>query len=210
MFGAPILYVVQQIYRGVGGFRAGMIWWKNSIAFGKAPQREANNLPISQALRQAVSQAVGRASKQAGRQVETHSLAFFHRGLHLQTVGDPKYARPIGDRVVEHSICVKSCRFYSPPAFAGADQSSHCSFSPDPVSNPSKHKLLTPPPPPPLKCDIQFQGDRGLKIKNPLRDQFVRQNDDFTSNKHPISCLRVCYTNDPQKGGCTGPRLSLI
>ena len=23
--------------------------------------------------------------------------------------------------------------------------------------------------------------------------------------RHPISCLRVCYANDPQKGGCTSP-----
>ena len=28
--------------------------------------------------------------------------------------------------------------------------------------------------------------------------------------RHPISCLRVCYASDPQKGGCTGLRLCLI
>ena len=28
--------------------------------------------------------------------------------------------------------------------------------------------------------------------------------------RHPISCLRVCYANNPQKGGCTGSRLRLI
>ena len=74
----------------------------NSIAFGKAPRREADSQPISQSVRQAVSQAVGRASRQADRQAETYSLAFFPL-LHLQTVGVHRYARPIGDRVVEHS-----------------------------------------------------------------------------------------------------------
>ena len=42
----------------------------------------------------------------------------------------------------------------------------------DPGSNPSNHKLLTPPPPnpptPPPKNGIQFQGDRGLKIKKSI------------------------------------------
>ena len=28
--------------------------------------------------------------------------------------------------------------------------------------------------------------------------------------RHPISCLQVCYANDPPKGGCTGLRLRLI
>ena len=41
---------------------------RNSIDFGKAPQREADSQPISQSVRQAVSQAVSRASRQADRQ----------------------------------------------------------------------------------------------------------------------------------------------
>ena len=45
----------------------------NSIAFGKAPRREADSQPISQLGRQAVSQAVSRANRQA----KTHSLTFF-------------------------------------------------------------------------------------------------------------------------------------
>ena len=45
----------------------------------------------------------------------------------------------------------------------------------DPDSNPSKHKLLPPPPTPtPLKCGIQFQGDRGLKIKKFIGGSFCR------------------------------------
>ena len=50
-------------------------------------------------------------------------------------------------------------------------------FLSDPGLNPSEHKLLTPPPPralQPPKCRIQFQGDRGLKIKNPLGFQQVQ------------------------------------
>ena len=53
----------------------------NSIAFGKAPRREADSQPISQSVRQAVS----RASRQADKQAEMHSLAFFIGGLQLQT-----------------------------------------------------------------------------------------------------------------------------
>ena len=58
----------------------------------------------------------------------------------------------------------------------------------DPGSNPSNHKLLTPPPHPkptptpthPPKIDIQFQGDRGLKIKKSIGGLFFGQNNDFT------------------------------
>ena len=66
--------------------------------------RQAVSQPISQSDRQAVSQAVGWASRQAKRKAETHSLAFFSRGLNLQTVGNPKYTRAIGGRVLEHLL----------------------------------------------------------------------------------------------------------
>ena len=39
----------------------------NSIAFGSAPQREADSQPIGQLVKQAVSQTVSRASRQADR-----------------------------------------------------------------------------------------------------------------------------------------------
>ena len=51
-------------------------------------------------------------------------------------------------------------------------------MTPDPHSNPSGHKLLTPPPP--NKSDIQFQGIKASKSKNPLGDRFIGQNNDFT------------------------------
>ena len=50
---------------------------KNSIAFGSAPQREADSQPISQLVRQAVSQTVSRASRQADRNTQ---FPFFFSG----------------------------------------------------------------------------------------------------------------------------------
>ena len=41
---------------------------KNSIAFGRAPQREAESQPISQSPgKQSVTQSVGQAGRQTGR-----------------------------------------------------------------------------------------------------------------------------------------------
>ena len=72
-------------------------------------------------------------------------------------------------------------------------------FLPDPCSNPSKHKFLTPPP----NMVCSFRGTEASKSKNPLGDPFVGQNNGLQGVRHPISCLGVCYANDPQKGGCT-------
>ena len=71
----------------------------------------------------------------------------------------------------------------------------------DPCSNPSEHKLLTPPP---KKSDIQVKGIDASEPKNPLGDRFIGQNNDLVG--HPISCLGVCYENDPQKGGVYNAR----
>ena len=65
------------------------IFIKNSIAFGKAPRREADSQPISQSVRQAGSQAVGRASRQADRQAESQSLAFFQSRTTSTNSGEP-------------------------------------------------------------------------------------------------------------------------
>ena len=74
---------------------------QNSTAFGKAPQREANSQPISQSssqsgsqsgsqsAKQAGSQSVRQSVGQAGRQVETHSLAFFQLRTMITNVGNP-------------------------------------------------------------------------------------------------------------------------
>ena len=70
----------------------------NSIAFGKAPRREAGNQP----MRQSVSQAVGQAIRQAERRAETHNLAFFFFSCH--TVGNPRHTKSIGDRAVKHPV----------------------------------------------------------------------------------------------------------
>ena len=58
----------------------------NSIAFGKAPQREADSQPISQSVRQAVSQAVSQASRQAGRNTQ---FGFFQEQTRATSSGEP-------------------------------------------------------------------------------------------------------------------------
>ena len=62
--------------KGGGGVRR----YKNPIAFGKAPRREADSQPMSQSSgKQSVRQSVGQAGWQTGRHkhTETHSLGFF-------------------------------------------------------------------------------------------------------------------------------------
>ena len=61
---------------------------------------------------------------------------------------------------------------------------------------PSEHKLLTHPPP--QKSDIQFQGM--VLLGKIMILQGVG---------HQISCLGVCYANDPRKGGYTTPAPAL-
>ena len=56
----------------------------NSIAFGSAPQREADSQPISRLVRPAVSQTVGRASRQADRNTQ---FGFFQWQARLQAMG---------------------------------------------------------------------------------------------------------------------------
>ena len=73
--------------------------------------------------------------------------------------------------VVEHSPnnwpFIRSDAGWRLPARADRPISS---VLPDPGSNPSKHKLLTPPP----KCGIQFQEDRGLNIRKSVGGSFCR------------------------------------
>ena len=148
----------------------GSQYHQNSIAFGKAPRREADNQPINQSVRQ----LVGQAGRQANRQAKTHSLAFFFQSRTTSTnSGEPQLQR-ITWRLSGRTLAfrLKCRRFESRLAIAGAGPPTHYSFSPDRGSNPSPHKPLTPPPnphSPPLKCDIRFQGNRGLKIKISIR-----------------------------------------
>ena len=98
-------------------------------------------------MSQLVRQAVRQIGRQAGR--NTQLGFFFSRGIHLQTVGNPKHTKSIGDQVVKHSLFEPQCRrFESRPVIAGADPSTHYSFSPDLGSNPPEHQLLIPPPTP--------------------------------------------------------------
>ena len=59
----------------------------NSIAFGKAPHREADSHPISQSSRHAVRQAGRQTSRQRGPKNKV--WLFFSCGLRLQTLGNP-------------------------------------------------------------------------------------------------------------------------
>ena len=86
----------------VNGQSIQKIGFRNLIAFGKAPRREADSQPISQSDRQVVSKVVGRASRQTRRQKHTVWLFFSHR-LHIQTVGNPSCTNAIGHPLVEHS-----------------------------------------------------------------------------------------------------------
>ena len=62
----------------------------------------------NQSVSQASSQPGSHSGKQAGRQEtgrQKHTVwLLFSRELHLQTVGDPICAGPIGDRVMGHSL----------------------------------------------------------------------------------------------------------
>ena len=132
-------------------------------------------LIVRESVSQSGKQLVGQAGKQTGRQKHTVGL-FFSGELQLQTVWSKKYIGITNGRVVEHSTCNQACVSSNPgrPSPATGDRPVRF-FSPNRGSNPSEHKLLTPPlPPTPLKCDIQFQGDRGLKMKNSIGGSFCR------------------------------------
>ena len=90
------------------------------------------------------------------------------------------YAKTFSDRVVMQSVANNQVGDSIPGLPTAGPISRLVDFVvPDPHSNPSEHKLLTPHPPP-QKCDIQFQGIEASKSKNPLGDCFVGQNNDFT------------------------------
>ena len=78
------------------------------------------------------------------------------------------------------------------------------------LQNPSNPKLLTPtlPAPPPQKNGIQFQGDRGNRGNKKSIGVFVLSGKIMILQGvgHPISCLGVCYANEPPKGGLYGVR----
>ena len=70
-----------------------------SIAFGGAPQREADSQPISQLVRQAVSQTVSRASRLADRNTQ---FGFFRWQTRLQAVGRAVTVITTSGRMVMH------------------------------------------------------------------------------------------------------------
>ena len=66
------------------------------------------------------------------------------------------------------------------------------------------------PPPPPPNVTFSLRGIEAAQSKKPLRDHFVRQNNDFTkgytSHIMPLGMLR----KEPPKRGVYGPYLGLI
>ena len=91
-------------------------------------------------------------------------------------------------------------------------------ISSDPSPNPSKHKLLDPPTPPTHphpstspKCGIQFQGVGAQNRKIHWRITVSHKRMILQGVRYPISCVGVCYVNDPHKGRCmaSAPTLDL-
>ena len=160
----------------------------NSIAFGSAPRREADSQPISPLVRQAVSQAVSWASRQADRYTK---FGFFRLRTRLQATGSPPCSRTVSIRAVMQS-------FANQQVSGSISDRLLRSVLPEPRSNPSEHKLLTPPPrppppaPPPPKKLYLASGDR---IKKSIGGgRFIGGNNDFTkswtSNIMPRGMLR--------------------
>ena len=123
----------------------------NSIASGSAPRREANSQPISLLVRQAVSQAVGQAGRQTGRQADRNTqFGFFQWRTRLQAVESLIYSRKVSGPVVMQPTANSPVGGSNPGRqIAGCAARPVSLVVPDPRSNPSEHKLLTPPPPPP-------------------------------------------------------------
>ena len=86
--------------------------------------------------------------------------------------------------------------------------SGHPGPTPQPPSSLSLSCLTdqSPPPPPPhthpkSSTQVGGGGGEGSKSKNLMGDHFFRKKMILQGIRHPISCLGVCYVNDPQKGG---------
>ena len=87
---------IQTWYQGRFG---GHLDMENSIAFGSAPQREADSQPISQLVRQAIGQTVSQARRQADK--STH-FGFFQRQTPLQVAGRATTIRTNNGNASDH------------------------------------------------------------------------------------------------------------
>ena len=195
----------------------------NSIAFGSAPRREA----VSQLDRPAVSQT------------ETHTLGFLSVADTGPSSGENSWPQswqwPNGDAggrrlfgrrfepwCVQYGSGSGATAGVYPPGFEPPSEKSESHALPfnrgrirqNCVSHclePSQRKLLTPPtqPPPPQKC-YPVLGDRGLRIKKSIGGMVLLGKIMILQGVgHQISCLGVCYANDPKKGGYTTPAPAL-
>ena len=138
---------------------------------------------------QAVSQAVSRASRQAGRQAETHSLAFFQLRTTITNIGEPL-------------VCTNTQWLSASRVFCGARRPS---AHPKCAGAGGAHRV------PALRAQRFAEESKHLHRMAPqAMSVCVRGRGIVLSGKimipqgvgHPISCLGVCYANDPPKGGC--------
>ena len=193
----------------------------NSIAFGSAPRREAGTQPIRQLDRPAVSPT------------ETHTLGFLSvadTAANSAENGRPQewqwangnaggrrlFGRRFEPRCDQHDSGVAAgvCRTrFEPPTQNYAtgcvtirpwvDITQICL----PLLAPFSAKTFDPPP---QKSVIQF-----YRIERP-QNQKIHQGIVLLGKimilqgvGHQISCLGVCYANDPKKGGYTTPAPAL-
>ena len=157
-----------------------------------------------------MSQAVSRASKEADKQAETHSLAFF-------------WWQPTSTSSGEHCACTIRQwsrgrtltrrpawrQFESRLAAAGVLHHQPISLFPGPWFKSFKTQTFDPPP---KKMWYPVSGGyRALNQKIHWGIVLSGKIMILQGVEIPISCLGVCYTNDPLKGGCvaSAPTLDL-
>ena len=132
---------------------------------------------VSQSASQPGKQSVRQPGRHAGK---GHSLAFLQLQTTITNIREPLDPGVQEQSVVEWSNTRQTNRLASVRIPAGdlliagsANRAPQPSFILDLGSNPSEHTLLTPlQPPPPKKNGIQFQGDRGLRIKKSIGGSF--------------------------------------
>ena len=193
----------------------------NSIAFGSAPRREVDSQPISPLARLAVSQTethslgflsvadaapssgeTSHSGPSSGRMVMQPAAVFLVGGSNPGRMNTAALPPPTGGRP-GFELPTKNLASAVLPfdqLLCGSDMLPHC-------LEPSERKLLTPPPPPnppplPLKKVISsFRGYRPRNQKIHWGMVLLGKIMILQGVGHPISCLGVCYANDPKKGG---------
>ena len=192
----------------------------NSIAFGSAPRREVGNQLISPLARPAGSQTEAhslgflsvadaapstgetfRLRPSSGRMVMQLTGVFLVGSSNPGRVNTAPPPPPPPPTVGQPGFEPPTENFASAALpfdrrLCESDKLPHC-------LEPSEQKLLTPPPPPtPVKKVISsFRGWRPRNQKIHWGMVLLGKIMILQGVGHPISCLGVCYENDPKKGG---------